>query len=125
MLPVEGVEDQSGRKLVGRLPVKQEPLIREDGKPVCLQATGGCHPDHKVGAVQFLDGLNIAHKSHWGPFDREKAMVATIVSVLKPGASNTPSIGQDRWVCEETVNGVTEVALLSEFLKDLLELPEN
>ena len=82
------------------------------------------YPDHKVGAIQFLDDLNSAHKGHWKPFDHEKSMVATIVSVLNPGASNTPSIAQDDWVCERTVNGVAEVALLSEFLKDLLELPD-
>ncbi len=83
------------------------------------------YPDHKVGAIQFLDGLDNAHTSHWRPFDHEKAMVATIVSVLKPGASNTSSIAQDHWICEKTVNGVAEVELLSEFLKNLLELPEN
>ena len=52
-------------------------------------------------------------------------MVATIVSVLKPGASNTPSIAQNNWICEKTVNGVAEVALLGKFLEDLLELPES
>jgi hypothetical protein len=52
-------------------------------------------------------------------------MVGTIVSVLKPGASNTSSIAQDHWICEKTVNGVAEVALLDEFLKDLLELHES
>ena len=51
-------------------------------------------------------------------------MVATIVSVLKPGMVNTSSISQDDWICNKTVNGVAEVALLSEFLKDLLELPD-
>jgi hypothetical protein len=83
------------------------------------------YPDHKVGAIQFLDGLNIAHKSKWRPFDGEKAMVATIVSVLKPGAANAPSIRQDDWICDKTVNGVAEVGLFSEFLKDLLELPTS
>src|SRR6266516_1547577 len=34
LLPVEGVEDIFERKLVGRLPLKQEPLNREDEKPV-------------------------------------------------------------------------------------------
>ena len=83
------------------------------------------YPDHKVSAIQFLDSLNSAHKSHWGPFDHEKSMVSTIVSVLKPGAANTSSIRQDDWICDKTVNGVAEVALLGEFLKDLLDLPEN
>lgn len=83
------------------------------------------YPDPKVGAMRFLDGLNADYKSHWRPFDREKATVATIVSVLKPGAANASSISQNDWVCNKTVNEVAEVALLGEFLKDLLELEEN
>jgi hypothetical protein len=65
----------------------------------------------------------VGHHSHWKSFDFEKSMVATIVSVLKPGMANTSSIRQDDWICDKTVNAVAEVALLSEFLKDLLELP--
>jgi hypothetical protein len=34
LLPVEGVEDPFGRKLVGQLPLKQESPIRESGKPL-------------------------------------------------------------------------------------------
>lgn len=83
------------------------------------------YPNHKAGAIRFLDGLNTAHKSHWRPFAREKAMVATIASVLKPGATNTSSISQNDWVCSKTVNEVAEVALLGKFLKDLLGLSEN
>lgn len=45
------------------------------------------------------------------------------MSVLQPGMSNTPSIAKDEWICEQTVNGVPEVALLYRFLIDLLELP--
>lgn len=45
------------------------------------------------------------------------------MSVLQPGMSNTPSIAKDEWLCEQTVNGVTEVAALYRFLIDLLELP--
>lgn len=83
------------------------------------------YPDHKAGAIQYLDNLAAAHKSHWKPFDfcREKAIVATIVSVLKPGAANTPSIAQNDWICDKTLSAVAEVALFAKFLKDLLELP--
>jgi hypothetical protein len=34
----------------------------------------------------------------WAPFDREKATIATVVSVLKPGKTNTVSISDDKWV---------------------------
>jgi len=81
------------------------------------------YPDHKDGAEQFLSGLKTTHKSHWKPFDDQKAVVASIVSVLKPGMANTPSIAQDRWVCEQTVKDVPEIAMLKQFIETLLELP--
>ena len=55
-------------------------------------------------------------RSHWKPFDRQKAIVASIVSVLKPGMANTPSIAQDRWICEQTVKDVAEIAMLKQFM---------
>ena len=61
-------------------------------------------------------------RSHWKPFDRQKAIVASIVSVLKPGMANTPSIAQDRWICEQTVKDVPEIAVLKQFIENLLEL---
>ena len=53
---------------------------------------------------------------------RHKALVATIVSVLKPGRANAPSIADDEWICELTEKNVPEVALLKQFLVNLLEL---
>ncbi len=41
-MPVEGVEDLFGPMSVGQLPLKQEPLVREDGKPT-HSCGGGCH----------------------------------------------------------------------------------
>ena len=46
MLPVEGVEDPFGRKLVGQLPLKQESPIRESGKPLA-SAMGRCHIENQ------------------------------------------------------------------------------
>ena len=53
----------------------------------------------------------------------QKAIVACIVSVLKPGAANTSSIAQNKWFSEETIRNVNDVALLYKFIVDLLELP--
>ena len=61
--------------------------------------------------------------SHWKPFDHQKAVVASIVSVLKPGMANTPSIAQDNWISEQTVNDVDDIAKLKQFIDNLLELP--
>src|SRR5947209_4698914 len=60
-----------------------------------------------------------------GPFDFEKALVATIVSVVQPGIANTLSIRRDQWISTRTIDALPQVANLSKFLKDLLELPQT
>jgi hypothetical protein len=92
---------------------------------ILLDCASIVYPEHKRGAEQFLDSLNTAHKSHWKPFDHQKAIVASVVSVLKPGMANTSSIAQDRWICEQTAISVAEVAMLKQFLQNLLELPTS
>jgi len=82
------------------------------------------YPDHKNGADQFLNGLNNKHTIHLNSFAREKAIVACIVSILRPGAANTPSILQDKWISEQTSNN-NDIILLHRFIKDLLELPSK
>ncbi len=54
-------------------------------------------------------------------FDLDKALVATVVSVLKPGLTNTVSIAQNDWVSEETQE-VPALAKFIDFLRELLEL---
>ena len=56
----------------------------------------------------------------WKPFDGDKALVATVVSVLKPGMANTPSIAQNDWIGEETRAIFSDFA---NFLQQLLGLP--
>ena len=103
------------------------PDNKRDGTLDCIlvDCAEVIYPDLKVVASQFLDGVSDARKSEakWKKYDPEKAMVATIVSVLKPGISNTPSIAQNNWICKKTVNDVSEVTLFDKFLKDLLDLP--
>ena len=57
----------------------------------------------------------------WKPFDREKALVATVVSVLKPGSSNTASIANDDWVSDKSQNEVEALGSFVKFLRQLLE----
>ncbi len=59
---------------------------------------------------------------NWKNFDREKALVATVVSVLKPGKTNTTSIADNNWVSKETQQQVPALANFIEFLSQLLEL---
>ncbi len=68
----------------------------------------------------------------WKPFDREKATVATVVSVLKPGKTNTVSIKDNAWVSLQTEQQLPEIQNLASFLRKLLDFeitaansPEN
>lgn len=56
----------------------------------------------------------------WKPFDREKAIIATVASVLKPGKTNTVSITDNNWVCSETVAAIPELNSITSFLNELL-----
>lgn len=58
----------------------------------------------------------------WKNFDREKALVATVVSVLKPGKTNTTSIADNNWVSEQTQQQVPALENFIKFLNQLLEL---
>jgi hypothetical protein len=80
------------------------------------------YPDHKEAAENFLNSLDKDHTKHFRPFDKEKALIACIVSVLKPGKSNTPSITDDKWISHQTIDAVNNIRLLYEFLKVLLDL---
>lgn len=90
---------------------------------ILVDCAANVYSDHKVGAEAFLNGLDDKHKKHWRkPFGGQKALVASIVSVLEPGMANTSSIAQDNWIGEETVKSVAEIASLKDFLAILLEL---
>ncbi len=58
----------------------------------------------------------------WKPFDLEKALVATVVSVLKPGKTNTVSIADNNWVSDKTLLEVPALKKLKTFLIELLEI---
>jgi hypothetical protein len=87
-----------------------------------VECASHVYPDHKAGAEVFLSSLDLTHKSHWKPFDYEKAVIATIASVIHPGIANTLSIARDNWVCDQTINAVSSLAHLCKFISDLLEL---
>ncbi len=58
----------------------------------------------------------------WKPFDQEKAIVATVTSVLKPGKTNQTSISDNDWICLETEQKIPELRNLTTFLRNLLDL---
>jgi hypothetical protein len=78
------------------------------------------YPDHKNGAIDFLNSLDIKHTKHLNAINKDKATVACIVSVLKPGMANTASIAQDEWISAQTADN-NYLLLLDQFLKELLK----
>ncbi len=59
-------------------------------------------------------------KIKWKPFDKDKAIIASVASVFKPGFTNTVSIKANKWISEETYNQVDDLKQFVDFLKDLL-----
>ena len=58
----------------------------------------------------------------WKPFDQEKAIIATVVSVLKPGKTNQTSISDNSWISSETESQIPAIQNLTNFFRDLLNL---
>lgn len=58
----------------------------------------------------------------WKPFDKEKATVATIASILKPGKTNTVSIADNAWISTQTEQQISSLQNLTIFLRKLLSI---
>ena len=82
------------------------------------------YPAYMEKASSYLDEFSEEEKKSlkWKNFDREKALVATVVSVLKPGKTNTTSIADNNWVSKQTQQQVPALANFIEFLSQLLEM---
>ena len=82
------------------------------------------YPAYMEKASSYLDGFSESEMQSlkWKNFDREKALVATVVSVLKPGKGNTPSIADNNWVSKQTQQQVPALENFIEFLSQLLEV---
>ena len=82
------------------------------------------YPAYMEKASSYLDEFSEEEEKSlkWKNFDRQKALVATVVSVLKPGKTNTTSIADNNWVSKQTQQQVPALANFIEFLIQLLEL---
>lgn len=82
------------------------------------------YPAYMEKASSYLNEFSESDRKFlkWKNFDREKALVATVVSVLKPGKTNTTSIADNNWVSEQTKQQVPALANFIEFLSQLLEV---
>lgn len=82
------------------------------------------YPEFMKRARAYIDQFTPEEiqKIGWKPFDKEKAIVATVASALKPGKTNTVSIGDDNWICSETIKNVSELNNIVSFLENLLRV---
>ena len=73
----------------------------------------------------FSEEEKISKPLKWKPFDDKKALIATVVSVLKPGKTNTVSINDNDWISHRTIEEVESLKQLQTFLMELLDLTET
>jgi hypothetical protein len=78
------------------------------------------YPKHMNAADAYLGQFSGQDTAHWEPYSREKAHIATVVSVLKPGKTNTVSLADDDWVSPPTFAALAEFIA---FAGNLLDLP--
>lgn len=82
------------------------------------------YPNYIKKANTYINQLTEAErkKLKWKPFDEQKAIIATVASILKPGKTNTVSIKDNKWVSETTKQQVSDLASFVNFLEKLLKL---
>lgn len=68
------------------------------------------------------DYINQFSEIKWKKFDKDKATIATVASVLKPGKTNTTSIADDKWISDDTAQQIPAIQSLVNFLRGLIEL---
>lgn len=78
------------------------------------------YPDLWTLAQTYVESAKVSHSSNWSPFDEQKALTASVVSILRPASTNTVSYKQDLWVGMNTLREVPELAKLKDFLQDLI-----
>lgn len=58
-------------------------------------------------------------QAKWAPFDEQKAIIASVASLLKPGKTNTASLADNLWVGAQTQH-LPKLAELLRFLRALV-----
>jgi hypothetical protein len=98
--------DNAGRGVV-------EHLVLECGEAV--------YPAHLARARRYVDdfGEEDRRQARWAPFDFEKALIASVASLLKPGKTNTASLADNLWVSDVTQH-LPKLAALLQFLRALV-----
>ena len=115
------VDTNSPRTGVYVLPDNASPGVLDTLLCECGQIA---YPAYMEKASSYLNEFSESDRKSlkWKNFDLEKALVATVVSVLKPGKTNTTSIADNNWVSEQTKQQVPALANFIQFLSELLEV---
>ena len=83
------------------------------------------YPEYMQRAKEYIDKFSEEERKEkplkWKPFDQQKAIIATVASVLQPGMTNTVTIKCDDWISIETAE-IPAIKNFTEFLRNLLKL---
>jgi hypothetical protein len=83
------------------------------------------YPEYMQRAKEYIDKFSEEDREKkslkWKPFDQQKAIIATVASVLQPGMTNTVTIKCDDWISIETAE-IPAIKNFAEFLRNLLKL---
>lgn len=95
---------------------------------ILLKCAGISYPDLYEGAEKFINNVDTKALKSKDKQDfkkrsgKDKAIAGCIGNVLRPGKAIQVSIEDNRWVSKETL-GITEIAAMNQFLKELFDLP--
>ncbi len=103
-----GLSDRPGEVVAGPpavgifvLPDNQRQGVVEH---LVLECGEIAYPDLLERARHYVAGFTRAERQgeRWAPFDEEKATIAAVASLLKPGKTNTASLADNAWISETT-----------------------
>jgi hypothetical protein len=84
-----------------------------------LECGDAVYAAHLERGREFVRGFSDAERQAWDPFDEQKAIVAAVASLLRPGKSNAVTIEDNLWISEQTRN-LPKLAGLLAFLQALV-----
>ncbi|MGK7945415.1 MAG: DUF3226 domain-containing protein [Microcystaceae cyanobacterium] len=115
------VSQTSPRTGIYILPDNQHQGVLET---ILLKCGEIAYPDYLAEAKEYIAKIKTYPRKDykWKNFDEDKAIIAAVVSLLKPGKTNTVSVSDNRWISQETDKTVTELSNFVEFLKTILNL---
>ena len=92
-----------------------EDLVLQCGKIV--------YPSFVANASDYVDHFeeNLKGPIRWAPFDKQKAIIAYVASLLKPGKSNLATLKDDCWI-SESARDSPMLKLLIDFCQNLLSI---